>query len=74
MSEPIELRCPRCGAVPGSRCRAASGRVTDYHTARSNCLGFTGRDDQGRQFCLTCQQWKFPAIHSCPGVPQFSKR
>jgi hypothetical protein len=40
------------------------------HKARLDALGFAGRDDQGRQFCLTCERWKFPATHSCPGVPQ----
>jgi hypothetical protein len=32
--------------------------------------GFRGFDDAGRQQCLRCWGWKFPALHSCPGVPQ----
>lgn len=32
--------------------------------------GFRGRDEQRRQQCLRCWGWKYPATHSCPGVPQ----
>lgn len=71
MADTIELRCPKCNARPGQRCRALkSGRATDFHKARPNSIGFTGRDEEGRQFCLRCERWKFVALHSCPGVPQ----
>ncbi|MBO0813606.1 MAG: hypothetical protein J2P30_00405 [Actinobacteria bacterium] len=71
MSDTIDLRCPKCGAEPGKRCRTLkTGRPTDFHMARANSIGYTGRDEQGRQFCLRCRRWKFPALHSCPGVPQ----
>lgn len=71
MSNPIDLRCPVCQAQPGRRCRTlTTGRTTDTHTRRPNAIGFTGRDDRDRQQCLTCWGWKFPATHSCPGVPQ----
>lgn len=35
-----------------------------------NARGFRGFNEAGQQQCLTCWGWKFPAIHSCPGVPQ----
>lgn len=67
----IGVRCPTCNAVAGERCRTRTGAVaTRFHKARPNTPGFTGRDDTGRQLCLACQRWKYPAIHSCPGVPQ----
>jgi hypothetical protein len=71
-SAPIELRCPTCGAQAGYHCTSAAGRTlwSYFHKNRPNAPGFAGRDAQGRQFCLTCERWKFPAIHSCPGVPQ----
>ena len=39
------------------------GASTTFHKRRANDPGFTGRDEQGRQQCLTCERWKFPAIH-----------
>jgi hypothetical protein len=68
----IDLCCPTCSAIPGNRCRSASGKPTGFHKARPNTPGFAGRDERGRQWCLTCERWKFPAIHSCPGVPQMT--
>jgi len=69
---PVDLRCPSCGAGPGQPCRSKSGRTQwgRFHKARPNAPGFSGRNAEGKQLCVRCERWKFPAIHSCPGVPQ----
>jgi len=38
--------------------------------AKKNDPGYAGWNERGEQQCLTCWGWKFPVIHSCPGVPQ----
>ena len=71
-ASPLYLRCPTCGAQPGQPCVTKLGGATTFHKRRANTPGFAGRDEQGRQQCMTCERWKFPAIHSCPGVPHRS--
>lgn len=36
MRTPIDFQCPKCGAVPGARCRTTTGtnRTTDLHVDR----------------------------------------
>jgi hypothetical protein len=63
---PAQLRCPYCIALPGEGCVTSSGKpAVSFHSSRPNDKGFTGRDAQGKQYCLACGTWENPAAHSC---------
>lgn len=67
----IDLYCPTCSALPGALCTTGQGTNTrTFHKARKQFEGYTGRLRNGKQRCNGCGQWKWPHMHSCPGVPQ----
>lgn len=68
----LAVRCPRCGAKPGGKCKSANGKFTNIHTLRKGVVyrSYLKSPRGGRKQGLKTPAIKITAIYLQTPTPQ----